>query len=491
MTDDTDDIDRIESQTTDDRIIPEPMNVEPSLSRDMEFLDDPVRLYLQDINRTGLLDSEQEFFLATCIRAGEQLQLFKQESLAEVRVNDLQNFILTRILRDIHVYWSAVKKDAERFHIKKPDLAKTIQEAFKLRADCQLKTPSYIRVYFDNDRWGIDRDWELLVRDVFNLFICFYLLPEELTHQLLPHVQRNGKLPALSTMNKMASAKDVIRGSFDKINANAITARQVMTLYNLRLVVSVAKRYMGRGIAFLDLVQEGNLGLLRAVNKFDPTRGFKFSTYATWWIRQSISRYVTENARTIRIPAHMIESITRLLKVQRDLVQNLGRDPTFAEMAIKSGFLSEEDVNAILELNPSGAVTNPGLLQRWEKATNKVQHILKSAEEPISLESPVGDEENSTLSDLIEDESTMEPLDVAESKTLQEKVLKSLNILTERERQILELRFGLADGVERTLEEVSDSFGVTRERVRQIEAMALRKLRHPTSLRDLRDYLDE
>ena len=268
-----------------------------------------------------------------------------------------------------------------------------------------------------------------------------------------------------------------------------IAAQQRLTNANLRLVVSVAKRYIGRGMNFSDLIQEGNIGLLRAVQKFDHELGFKFSTYATWWIRQAISRAIADQARTIRIPVHMVESINRQVRTQRRLAQELGRDPSPEEIALEMDLLAPEDRQAIEATLRSKRTLDPELQRRWQRAAQKVQRISRVSQEPMSLDMPVGQEENSYLGDFIEDDNLPGPADAASHQLLREQMQDILDQLSPREREVLEMRFGLGDGTSHTLEEVGQYFGVTRERIRQIEAKALRKLRHPIRSRKLRDYL--
>ncbi len=267
------------------------------------------------------------------------------------------------------------------------------------------------------------------------------------------YLKEMGKVPLLSADEEIEIARQVEAGNEQ--------AREKLAEANLRLVVSIAKRYVGRGMLFLDLIQEGNLGLIKAVEKFDYTKGYKFSTYATWWIRQAITRAIADQARTIRIPVHMVETIHKLSRVKRQLVQSLGRDPSPDEIA-----------------------------EAMDVSVERVREIIKIAQDPVSLETPIGEEEDSHLGDFIPDDDIPLPSDAAAATLLKEQLMQVLSTLTPREEKVLRLRFGIDDGRQRTLEEVGKEFNVTRERIRQIEAKALRKLRHPSRSRKLRDYLE-
>jgi RNA polymerase primary sigma factor len=456
-----------------------------------ELSEDPVRLYLREIGQVKLLDAAREFRLAAMIEARRVILItMRHRKTGALTLDSTATNAYRVLLSDLLTDWVRLGEDAERIELAIPDIALLLAEAQSLHQGWESTSPSYLHSYMEHELWGTDPIWDSLVGHAYNVFVIFYILPEKYASWLLSHIQSYHDLPAQRTLfhnlppePELAREIELIRARADEANAGIIRA-------NLRLVVSVAKRYLGRGISFLDLIQEGNLGLLRAVNKFDPRRGFKFSTYATWWIRQSINRSIAEQARTIRIPVHLFESITRLLRVQRSLTQQLGRDPTNEELALEIGYLTPEDVQMILRSRAEDTPLEPELQIRWTQATTKVDRILRSAEEPISLDGPVsGDEDSSQLGDFIEDVDALEPLDAASREMLRETMQHALTALSERERQVLELRFGLTDGKDHTLEEVSRYFNVTRERIRQIEAKALRKLRHPTRSRHLRDYL--
>jgi RNA polymerase primary sigma factor len=487
---------------------PTPAELE-ALSADMIGIDDPVRMYLKEIGKVALLTAEEEVVLAKAIELGEQLvdepwkglvslhewtthntetktrtakpqhrlplgeeaHRIVRDGITDIGAADLltphPDFHLNRAGKDaqsegtkellrearklLSAYDEAVQADASNG--KKPD--RRAPEAFLTLLDW---------AYFAVHNGDLDS------RDNVGLRAIYDWTRDEVAFPALERWVMAGKDaellklmghdPEVPKNTKLAHRK----GELVRIGRDA---REQLTSANLRLVVSIAKKYIGRGMSFLDLIQEGNIGLIRAVEKFDFEKGFKFSTYATWWIRQAITRAIADQARTIRIPVHMVETINRLIRVSRQLLQELGREPTVEEIA---------------EAMSKG--------QEVQVTPEKVREIIKVSQEPVSLETPIGEEEDSHLGDFIEDRGALAPAEAASHQLLKEQVESVLDSLTGRERRVLQLRFGLEDGRARTLEEVGKEFNVTRERIRQIEAKALRKLRHPSRSRKLKDYLE-
>jgi RNA polymerase primary sigma factor len=454
----------------------------------VELSDDPVRLYLKEIGGIDLLDPDQEFWLATQMEASRRVESLKRQHPLIRKGDSLPQGIYKALYEELLTAWKRVVEDTLRLGFDLPDINLILGEAQMLRQTWAADTPSYLHAYLDNGLWGKDPLWDGVARNAFTVFVCLYLQPDPLADYLDDYLSDHENLPSKRVFVRHLPDDEILQDEIEAARYRAQDAHNAIIRANLRLVVSVAKRYIGRGSTFLDLIQEGNIGLLRAVSKFDPTRGYKFSTYATWWIRQSISRSIADQARTIRIPVHVFESINRLMRAQRTLVQQLGREPNSDELAVEAGFLDPQDAQIILQARSDGTQVPLDVRRRWMRAANKVNRIIRASEEPMSLESPVGTEESSQLGDFIEDQDALEPMDAAAREMLREQVKNALAVLSDREREVLELRFGLIDGKDHTLEEVGQHFKVTRERVRQIEAKALRKLRHPTRSRQLRDY---
>ena len=433
--------------------IAESRGTAPAQDSGSASLDDPVRMYLREIGRVSLLTGEREVELAMAMERGEYLRGLKTRLRVAANGPLRAELIALEIFRSFRQSWPHVEEmlnavdaldvsDRQRcLNMVLPitQFPETAIAAVSERLNC---SPEALEdsLRCRKVEWGL---LPLQIRD---------LLRNAAVH---PWPDEADVLELLQ-----ADVANLER-SWERAILDGEAAKVALTEANLRLVVSVAKKYVGRGMSMLDLIQEGNLGLIRAVEKFQHHKGFKFSTYATWWIRQAITRAIADQARTIRIPVHMVETINRLIRTSRRLQQELGREPTSEEIGLE------------MELD-----------------ADRVREIIKISQEPISLELPIGEEEDSNLGDFIEDNKILAPADAASRKMLKEQMDDVLGTLSDRERQVLAMRFGLDDGRTRTLEEVGKAFGVTRERIRQIEAKALRKLRHPSRSKKLKDYLD-
>jgi RNA polymerase primary sigma factor len=404
----------------------------------------------------------------------------------------------TDIVRHAYQYvereWDDAVKQAHKIKVDPPDIRELIDEVQMFSENWDANEKSAIRGYLRDREWGRDDVWTTFAAKIFDVIHGLSLIPFDQQMQMRAHWRENKKLPGLDLftgwLEEAENPEEEARHTHEQVELRAEAAIEALTRANLRLVVSVAKRYMGRGISFLDLIQEGNIGLLRAVAKFDHTKGYKFSTYATWWIRQAISRSIADQARTIRIPVHMVETINRLMRIQRELIQKLGAEPSAEQIALEMDFLTKEERDAIKQLRQAGVHLEPSLARKLRRAAQKVRKIMRISQEPMSLDMPIGQEDSSQLGDFIPDENMPGPVDAASRQLLKEQIRSALGVLSDREREVLQMRFGLLDGQDHTLEEVGKHFGVTRERIRQIEAKALRKLRHPSRSKKLKDYLE-
>ena len=433
----------------------------PAQLEEQEFADDPVRIYLHEIGRVSLLTAAEEQTLARRIAKGKRISEIKQDYFQRYLRQPSANEVIFAMLGEIWRNLTIIRSLLEQLGLSPAaSLQEIVSNAeFRRSIDGEISQPVLQTIAIQTGG-SLPEIEQILI----NISLDSSLLAKEILDAIGANVSLNDLEKRVTSDDFISSLQEYewqLRAYLNRIEREAEQAENHLIKANLRLVVSVAKKHVGRGMSLLDLIQEGNIGLIKAVEKFDYRRGYKFSTYATWWIRQAITRAIADQARTIRVPVHMIETINKLLRTSRRLAQERGREPTPKEIG-----------------------------EEMSTPPEKVREIIKVAQLPISLESPIGEEEDSHLGDFIEDRNALPPPDAASRQLLKEQIDDVLSTLTPREQRVLQLRFGLEDGRSRTLEEVGKEFNVTRERIRQIEAKALRKLRHPSRSRRLKDYLE-
>jgi len=435
----------------------------PAAPGDYEVIDDSIRMYLQELGRVPLLKAHEEKALCRKIELGRYVERLKDSHFRKYQKFPLPVDIVIHVVSQLSKGYPVARIIEEHIGIEhSSNVVETIKNPeFRAAIDVVID-PSLIAAIAK----GTDEESTVAEEAIVNLSINSQLVPEQLLKLLAIAKPSRQKLKALLInkrfLSQLNSHSGELKAYFERVRTEAKASERHLTEANLRLVVSIAKKHSARGMPFLDLIQEGNIGLMRAIEKFQYRRGYKFSTYATWWIRQGITRSIADQSRTIRVPVHMVEAINKLLRTMRQLVQELGRQPSYEEIG-----------------------------GRLDMPAERVEEVMAVFfRQPMSLDLPIGEDADSCLGDLVEDRGSLAPTDATSQQLLKEQIDRVLDELTEREKRVLQLRFGLGDGHARTLEEVGKEFSVTRERIRQIEGKALRKLRHPSRSRKLKGYLE-
>ncbi|HEY4711638.1 MAG TPA: RNA polymerase sigma factor RpoD [Dehalococcoidia bacterium] len=458
-------VEEVEEKEEGEEFLPEEAEESkpPASPGEYEVIDDSIRMYLQEVGRVALLTAHEEKVLSRKIELGRYVERIEYNYFRKHQKFPSPVDIVSHVIFQLSKGYPVAQIIEERIGIEpSSNVVETIKNPeFRSAIDVVID-PSLIAAIAEGIDKGTTADEEAIV----NLSINSQLLPQQLLELLARDKTSWRKLKTLLSNNRFLSQLDShsseFKAYFEKVGTEAEASERHLTEANLRLVVSIAKKHIARGMPFLDLIQEGNIGLMRAIEKFQYRRGYKFSTYATWWIRQGITRSIADQSRTIRVPVHMVEAINKLLRATRQLVQELGREPSY------------EEIGGRLDMPPE-----------------RVEEVMAVFfRQPISLDMPIGEDADSRLGDLVEDRASLAPAEATSQQLLKEQIDRVLDELTEREKRVLQLRFGLRDGRARTLEEVGKEFSVTRERIRQIEGKAIRKLRHPSCSRKLRGYLE-